>query len=96
MHSFSDLRDEYFNDKYEGLPRHGYTKIFENMILKDANIDVRLNMDFFKVKEILPKYGLMIFTGPIDGFYASKGWPKLEYRSIIFEVRFNKIKEACH
>ena len=55
--------------------------------LKDANIDVRLNVDYFKVKDRLPKHKLLIFTGPIDAFYADQGWQKLEYRSIFFEVK---------
>ena len=55
--------------------------------LKDGNIDVRLNVDYFKVKDRLPKHKLLIFTGPIDAFYADQGWQKLEYRSIFFEVR---------
>ena len=39
-----------------------------------------------QVKDKLPKHKLLIFTGPIDAFYASQGWDKLEYRSIFFEV----------
>ena len=35
----------------------------------------------------LPKHKLLIFTGPIDAFYANQGSQKLEYRSIFFEVR---------
>ena len=39
------------------------------------------------MKDRLPKHKLLIFTGPIDAFYADQGWQKLEYRSIFFEVR---------
>ena len=39
----------YFNDPYEALPKHGYTRFFENILLQDENIDVRLNVDYFKV-----------------------------------------------
>ena len=39
----------YFNDPYEALPKHGYTRFFENILLQDKNIDVRLNVDYFKV-----------------------------------------------
>ena len=35
----------------------------------------------------MPDHKLLVFTGPIDAFFASQGMPKLEYRSIIFEVR---------
>ena len=65
--------------------------IFMHHPLKDGNIDVRLNVDYFKVKDRLPKHKLLIFTGPIDAFYADQGWQKLEYRSIFFEVRLEFI-----
>ena len=35
----------------------------------------------------MPDHKLLVFTGPIDAYFASQGMPKLEYRSIIFEVR---------
>ena len=38
------------------------------------------------MKDKLPKHRLLIFTGPIDAYYESIGLPKLEYRSIYFEV----------
>ena len=38
------------------------------------------------MKDSLPKHKKLIFTGPIDAFYASQGMEKLEYRSIYFEV----------
>ena len=44
-----DRNDRYFNDTWEGLPKHGYTNFFENLILKDPKISVRLDMDYFKV-----------------------------------------------
>ena len=80
--------DRYFNDPYEGLPKEGYTKLFENLLLHDPNIDVRLQTDYFKVQHRLPKHKKLIFTGPIDAFYAHHGWPKLEYRSIYFETEY--------
>ena len=43
---------------------------------------------------MLPAHKLLIFTGPIDAFYASQGMEKLEYRSIYFEVRKYFLKPA--
>ena len=82
--------DRYFGDQYQALPLRGYTRIFENMILDDDNITIRLNCDFFKHKKdgTLPKYGLLVYTGQIDSYYASLGLPKLEYRSLRFEEEF--------
>ena len=45
---------------------------------------------------MLPAHKLLIFTGPIDAFYASQGMEKLEYRSIYFEVRIYFLKPAVH
>ena len=41
--------DRYFNDPFEALPKYGYTNFFEKLLLNNANIDVRLNMDYFEV-----------------------------------------------
>lgn len=74
--------NNYFNDKYQGIPIGGYTKIIEKML---DGIEVRLNTDFFEHREELE--GLadkIIFTGMIDEFYDYK-FGTLEYRSLRFE-----------
>jgi len=78
--------DRYFPDQWQALPLRGYTRIFENMLLRDPNITIRLNVDYFKEREkgTLPSYGLLVYTGPIDSYFAQQGMPKLEYRSIKF------------
>jgi len=84
--------DRYFADAYQALPRRGYTRLFENMLLRDPddNIAVRLNCDFFEHKKrgTLPKHRLLVYTGQIDSYYAALGMPKLEYRSLRFEEEF--------
>ena len=62
--------------------------MFENVLLNNKDITVRLNVDYFAVKEKLPKHKLLVFTGPIDAFYASQGLAKLEYRSIFWEREY--------
>src|SRR5699024_9569171 len=78
--------DRYFSDKYQALPEKGYTKIFEKM-LDHPNIEVRLQMDYFDVRESLPEFEKIFYTGPIDQFFDFKHKVKgdLEYRSIRFE-----------
>lgn len=78
--------DRYFSDTYQALPEKGYTKIFEKM-LNHPNIEVRLNTDFFDVREALPEFEKIFYTGPIDQFFDFKHKLKgeLEYRSIRFE-----------
>jgi len=75
----------YFNDKFQGLPIDGYTSIVENM-LNHKNIKIQLNTSWDDVKNNKElKWGILIFTGPIDLYFKDKGLPPLEYRSINFE-----------
>ena len=76
--------DRYFGDKFQALPRMGYTAMVERM-LDNPLITVRLNTDFFAVKkQIEAATEYVIYTGPVDRFFAESGLPKLEYRSITF------------
>lgn len=74
--------NNYFNDRYQGIPIGGYTRIIEKML---SGIEVRLNYDFYNHKEeLLNECNKIIFTGQIDQFFDYKYGP-LEYRSIYFE-----------
>ena len=74
--------NNYFNDKYQGIPVGGYNKIIEKML---ENIDVKLNTDFFENREELEDMAeKIVFTGMIDEFYDYK-FGTLEYRSLKFE-----------
>lgn len=77
--------DRYFSDKYQALPKGGYTKIFEKM-LDHPNITVLLNTDYFEVKDQFKGYEKLFYTGPVDRFFEFKNLllEKLEYRSINF------------
>ena len=74
--------NNYFNDRYQGIPIGGYTKIIEKML---EGIEIRLNCDFFanrKELEVIAKN--IIYTGPIDQYFDYKYGP-LEYRTVRFE-----------
>lgn len=85
--------DRYFQDPYQGMPKEGYTKLFERM-LDHENIKILLNTDY---KEVLQfnfetgeaslfgqKFGgKIIYTGPIDYFFDYK-FGQLPYRSLNF------------
>ena len=74
--------NNYFNDKYQGIPIGGYTQIIEKML---DGIEVRKNYDFFIHKEDLKDIAeKIVFTGPIDQYYDYK-FGELEYRSVRFE-----------
>lgn len=74
--------NNYFNDKYQGIPIGGYTQIVEKML---EGCDVQLNTDFFSDKEkYLSMAEKVIYTGTIDKFFDyCEG--ELEYRSLRFE-----------
>lgn len=76
--------DRYFTDKYQAMPKHGYTKLVEKM-LDNPNIDLLLNTDYFSIKRQLGKDKKVFFTGPIDRFFEYKYGDKLQYRSLMFE-----------
>ncbi|WP_309890314.1 UDP-galactopyranose mutase [Archangium sp.] len=73
--------DRYFSDKYQVMPKHGYTKMFERM-LDHPNIKVMLNTDYHEVKDLIP-YREMIFTGPVDEYF-DHCFGRLPYRSLKF------------
>ena len=75
--------NNYFNDRYQGIPIGGYTKIIEKML---DGIEVRLSTNYFNYKKELDSIAnKIIFTGPIDEFFDYKYGP-LEYRSVRFET----------
>lgn len=75
--------NNYFNDRYQGIPIGGYTKIVENLL---DGIEVKLNTDYFEfIKENKEIAAKTLFTGMIDQFYDYKFGP-LQYRSVRFET----------
>ncbi len=75
--------NNYFNDKYQGIPVGGYTTLIEKMF---EGTDVRLNTDFYKNKDaLLAEADKVIFTGLIDEYFDYCYGP-LEYRSLRFET----------
>lgn len=81
--------NNYFNDRYQGIPIGGYTQICEKML---ANAEVRLGTDYFANKtEFDACADKIIFTGMIDEFYNYK-FGELEYRSLRFETETMNIE----
>jgi len=82
----TNFDDRYFTDKYQYLPKCGYTQMFKKM-LDHPNITTVLNTDFFEVRDSIKGYEKLFYTGPIDRFFDFKFSveKKLEYRSINFK-----------
>lgn len=73
--------NNYFNDPYQGIPKGGYTPIFEKL-LKDCK--VHLNTDFLAHKDAFKdKAKKILFTGAIDSYFNYQ-LGTLEYRSLHF------------
>lgn len=83
--------NNYFNERFQGIPENGYTEIIEKML---EGTEVRLNTDY---KEFVKQYekseeiswGKVLYTGMIDEFYDYCFGP-LEYRSLAFETEYLK------
>jgi UDP-galactopyranose mutase len=80
--------NRYFQDKYQGIPKKGYTKMFEKM-LNNKNIKILLKTDFKKIKEKIG-YDLLFYTGPIDEFFDYK-FGKLSYRCL--KINFQTLNQ---
>lgn len=75
--------NRYFQDKYQGIPQQGYTKMIENMI-SHKNIDIKLNTDYKKLKGT--DFKRIFYTGAIDEFFDYK-YGELPYRSLQFDIQ---------
>ena len=75
--------NNYFNDRFQGIPMGGYTKIIEKML---DGIDVKVDTDYFEfIKENPDIAEKTLFTGMIDEYYDYQ-LGALEYRSVRFET----------
>ncbi len=74
--------NNYFNDRYQGIPIGGYTKMVERML---DGTEVRLGIEYSEfISEQTEVAKQIIYCGPIDAFYGYK-LGALEYRSLRFE-----------
>jgi UDP-galactopyranose mutase len=84
------MDDNYFNDRYQGMPVLGYTEIF-NKLLK--NIAVETEVDYLNDREFLEKKAKkIIYTGPIDSFFNYEHGT-LEWRSLTFDHQVLNISD---
>jgi UDP-galactopyranose mutase len=79
--------NNYFNDKYQGIPIGGYNVLIEKML---ENSEVRLSVDYLKSKgELDVLAGKVVFTGMVDEYFNYR-FGKLEYRTLRFEEEILK------
>lgn len=88
--------NNYFNDKYQGIPIGGYNKLIDGLL---EGTDTKVSVDFFKDEIELPNgnkgvlkdhwkelASKLVFTGKIDEFYNYQ-FGKLNYRTVRFEQK---------
>ncbi|RGN43223.1 MULTISPECIES: UDP-galactopyranose mutase [unclassified Bacteroides] len=75
--------NNYFNDKYQGIPIGGYNKLIDGLL---EDVESRCNTDFFTDREHFESIAdKIVFTGKIDEYYHYR-FGKLEYRTVRFET----------
>lgn len=80
--------NNYFNDKYQGIPIGGYNKLIDGLLV---DVDIKCETDFFENKEYFESLAeKILYTGAIDEFYDYK-FGKLAYRTISFETKIYDI-----
>ena len=86
--------NNYFNDRYQGIPIGGYNKLIEGFL---DGVETKVNFDFFKdsldpsdsrsLKENWQKYAdKLVYTGPIDEYFDFR-LGKLDWRTVSFKTR---------
>lgn len=76
--------NNYFNDKYQGIPIGGYTKLVEKML---EGIEVRLEENFLEKKDYYKSIAKkIVYTGMLDEYFDCK-LGRLEYRSLRFDTK---------
>ena len=74
--------NNYFNDKYQGIPIGGYNKLIEGLL---DGVECITGVDFFEDREKWEGMAeKIVFTGKIDEFYGYR-YGKLDYRTVRFE-----------
>jgi UDP-galactopyranose mutase len=77
--------DHYFDDRFQGIPVDGYTRMFENM-LDHPNIEVETGVDFFaNRRELEATARRVVYSGKIDEFFDYR-FGELDYRSLRFRT----------
>lgn len=75
--------NNYFNDKYQGIPVGGYNKLIDGLL---EGVETKTNVDFFENREYWEGIAdKIVFTGKIDEFYNYQ-FGKLNYRTVRFET----------
>ena len=84
-----NYNNEYFDDRYQGIPIDGYTKWIEKLLEKST---VVLNTDFFDIKHLIKSDQIVIYTGPIDKYFSYR-FGALTWRTLDFELKVEEVND---
>ncbi len=86
-----NLNSRYFSDIWEGLPFNGYSQWFTEMIL-NQKIEIELGLDYFDVRDLIPKKIPVVYTGPIDRYFNYSAG-KLSWRTLDFAIESVEVSD---
>lgn len=77
--------NNYFNDKYQGIPIGGYNKLIEGLL---DGVECKTNTDFFfsEYRDWQKYADKLVYTGPVDEYFDFK-YGKLDWRTVSFKTR---------
>ncbi len=81
----------YFSDTYEGIPKEGYGKLFDNMV-ESRNIHLYLNCVYSKDLFNFDENQIIIYTGPIDEYFNYK-CGELNWRTLDLEISYPEVTD---
>lgn len=81
--------NNYFNDRYQGIPLGGYNNIFEKLL---ERCETQLSTDFFVEKNTRSLADRIVYTGMIDEYFSYR-YGALSYRTAVFETEELKIED---
>jgi UDP-galactopyranose mutase len=87
----SNYNGDYFDDTYQGIPKDGYTSVFERM-LDHPNIEVMLETDYFEIRDQISRTLPLVYSGPIDRYFGYRHG-KLGWRTLDFETEVHDVKD---
>jgi UDP-galactopyranose mutase len=83
------FNNRYFNDTYEGLPTHGYTKWLEAMA-DHPKIEVQLDTEFADIRSDVVGNVPVVYTGPLDAYFDNAngelGWRTLDFEMEVLPI----------
>lgn len=86
-----NYNNQYFSDRYEGIPENGYGELFEKL-LNHPKINIKLNTDFKEISNEISSDSIICYTGAIDEYFDYKLGP-LDWRTLDFEVERHHISD---